>query len=677
MSRNSGVRRFGLSVGIIAGLVMMGLPGLAEGATTELQLIMVGTVDPGYVEVRIWEYDGVDPCVDGVMPETADVGTDLVNYYTADDTGGGGFDGRLYSTGPFVVSVEDASNGVHYFPPVDGDSAMVGCFDFFDGQSISQYMDIGILLLDSGAQGVVVDDLNVPVEGAQVRAIRLQPLPVWNEGLGYLTPGSPEWVVQTLAHVGPWVETDALGEFEVPCSVPGWYVVEVEALGLMPFYLPDVLPLEDADLVELVAAGWVDVGPVDATVGQDWWPASSLSAGGWSDVVEDFSYQYEVTPDNDRELWRSFESFAQMNAVSQIDPAVLLGLSTSELLEAVLGYNFFSNYAAYNSPQEGMDAVIADFNGLEELLSRPDVGQVLLDFYSTVDLEHVLDSDHSGSLRFTFLELLIAQEQVLLNLGATGRVELVEAVAQQREAKLALGDQGFGLDEGLLITARVIQIDHPDLLTGVTGVNQAIESGWIGDEAVMGALQNLGAQYAHREALTNMPMLVVPWCGSWGTHVTVSTPKGSPADACIRHEIMTEQRAADLNRVWKTYYPNVVMFSEASGKYNCFSYAFHSPTTSNPYWLEGYTPYVDPLLPYLTDGSYTLIVTTLHGEPIPDVAGYPGVRAVDMRTTIPWHASYVVSAKEVRAKWGIGPLMQHAIGYDPFIADTTEYYQRS
>ena len=62
----------------------------------------------------------------------------------------------------------------------------------------------------------------------------------------------------------------------------------------------------------------------------------SLNPGTWYDVVPGFRYQYEATPEDDPELWESFESFDQMDAVSQIDPELLPNLSTPELLETVL-----------------------------------------------------------------------------------------------------------------------------------------------------------------------------------------------------------------------------------------------------------------------------------------------------------------------------------------------------
>jgi len=333
----------------------------------------------------------------------------------------------------------------------------------------------------TGLRGVVVDGLGIPVEGARVRTIHLESVEV-SGGIEYAgpMPGSSEWVEKADAVTGEWVKTDSLGEFELAGLALGWYAVEVEAAGRVRFFLPGGdTALVDADLFELVNPGdWIDVGTVSITVGAEW-PTTSDHTGTWYDVVPGFRYQYEATPEDDPELWESFMSFDEMNAVSQINPAILPTLSTPELLEAVLSYTFFGNYFAYNTLQDGMDAVIEGFNGLQELLSRPDAGQVLLDFYSSVDVETVLNGgDPVGTIRFDFLEMILAQNQVLTNLGASGRAELMAAVTRQAGAKLALPEQPFGNQAATLLAARIIWLDCPNLLADVDDVEAYIRSGF-------------------------------------------------------------------------------------------------------------------------------------------------------------------------------------------------------
>jgi len=505
--------RLGLSALIVVGLAVVGLPAMFGGQPAEAvgrgRLHVEGTVlaptELGDLTVRVWEYTGVEPCDFTTLP--ADVaGTDLVedaSWVLA--PGGEQFDYRLSLDGPFTLTVESEFGGVlqHWSPLSVGDDWTVGCFD--DESSYApDHIDIGTVLLNAGLSGTVVDGQNAPVEGARVRSYRLHPVDSDDEYVPYV-PGTPEWASWTSPVEGDWVVTDLQGEFELPGARPGWYAVEVDAPGYVRFYLPDGgVALDDADLFELAGPGLVNVGSVDVTVGDEW-PESSDNTGRWYDVVPNFFYQYEATPEDDPELWESFESFVEMLEVSQIDPLDLPLLSTPELLEAVLCYTFFGNVTAYNTPQEGMNAVIEQFDGLEELLSRPDVGQVVLDFYSQVDLNDVLETDQVGLLRFPFFELIIAQYQVLSSLGAGGRAMLMDAVAQKAEAKLAIPEQPFsgGSSGETLIAVKIIQLDHPDLLAGVGDVEEIIKSG-----QVFGSPEWLAspmAEYAERESTHTVP----------------------------------------------------------------------------------------------------------------------------------------------------------------------------
>ncbi|MCL1897619.1 MAG: hypothetical protein FWG16_02185 [Micrococcales bacterium] len=538
--------------------------------------------------------------------------------------------------------------------------------------------------LNTGLHGVVVDDLGDVVEGARVRAFLLKPFTPIDDPL-YVphSPGTSGWVDYTSISDEPWVITDSAGLFELSNLALGWYAVEVEALGLMPFYLPDVLPLDEAGLFEITTSGWANVGFVDATVGNEWNIVPTYGTTRWDDLVDGFSYQYEASPENNPELWRSFDSFAQMNAVSQIDPNVLPSLSTAELLEAVLSYNFFSNYQAYDSPQQGMDVVIAGFNGLQELLARPDVGRVLLDFYSEVGLNQVVASDAYGVSRFEFLELLLAQNQVMSNLAVTGRAELTDAVQKKVDAKLDLAEHGFSLYEDTLITARVIGMDYPDLFVDLPGVKEALDAGRI-DDMIVVPLTSALAEYAARESRA-----IPPW-GIEGCiplsinyyYTTIYTPIGSPVEAKVWCPFVTstEQNLLYSNTLWKTRYPNAVLYSSPAG-FNCHSYAFHSLAISNPYSFD------DPS-PYWTDGSYTWIATAAMSAPIPEVAAHPGVRGEYAWTNLLGdhfdHSVYVVSKDLVRSKWGQSVMMQHSVDYDPYQPKgysndptRTDYYVKS
>jgi hypothetical protein len=71
-------------------------------------------------------------------------------------------------------------------------------------------------------------------------------------------------------------------------------------------------------------------------------------------------------------------SYAEKVALLQVPQNKLLTMSTAHLVETCLNYPLFSSIWLYNSTQEGLEWIIKDFNGLQELIQRKDAGVELL-----------------------------------------------------------------------------------------------------------------------------------------------------------------------------------------------------------------------------------------------------------------------------------------------------------
>ena len=61
-------------------------------------------------------------------------------------------------------------------------------------------------------------------------------------------------------------------------------------------------------------------------------------------------------------------------------------MSTSALVETVLNYPYLANMYAYNTIEDGIEAVSNHFPGIKELLTRPDVAEAL-QVYNTNNTE--------------------------------------------------------------------------------------------------------------------------------------------------------------------------------------------------------------------------------------------------------------------------------------------------
>lgn len=103
----------------------------------------------------------------------------------------------------------------------------------------------------------------------------------------------------------------------------------------------------------------------------------------------------------------------------------LAAMSTEELLVTCLDYPSFWEILAFSTLQQGFGCIYDRYNGLQELLERDDVGEVLTEFYSHIDLEQVLSEEKNDSFRLKYLELII--QHAVDNMSADSRHELFEA----------------------------------------------------------------------------------------------------------------------------------------------------------------------------------------------------------------------------------------------------------
>lgn len=83
------------------------------------------------------------------------------------------------------------------------------------------------------------------------------------------------------------------------------------------------------------------------------------------------------------------------------------------------------------------------------------------------------------------------------------------------------------------------------------------------------------------------------------TTTHVHTPEGTEVTVYNQSGITdwTASEKSDINAQWLAAYPNILIVSNPTKKYNCHSYAWYSTSTSNYYWMD------DPSA-YMSDGSY-------------------------------------------------------------------------
>ena len=75
-----------------------------------------------------------------------------------------------------------------------------------------------------------------------------------------------------------------------------------------------------------------------------------------------------------------------MREVSQIPADILETVSTDELVLYCMNYNLFIDFMLFDTMQDGMENIRSDYNGIRELMTRPDAAESLIRLYKLYDL---------------------------------------------------------------------------------------------------------------------------------------------------------------------------------------------------------------------------------------------------------------------------------------------------
>ena len=425
-----------------------------------------------------------------------------------------------------------------------------------------------------------------------------------------------------------------------------------------------------------------------------------------ADVGEE--YEFPITPESNPKDWAK-STTAELIDQLQIPKQVLAEMSTSELVGAVLAYPYFSDYLAFNTPQEGFNVIRQRFGALDELLAREDAASALLDVYQKADLHEVLATDDLPTLRLDFLEMMLAQPEILADSEQTVREDIVEAVVDKWEEKELMFDGAvFGDNTSALITARALVLDDPefeDIVAEDPSLGKFLDNGngffiesepW--EELIEETASEVEKAYELELELPTPEDFVVPSTyelnqsngntsaarlGGYGYSVPVmkdqshgflqrlmadpsyghhssyaTTPKGSIVNTLFATREFTSKEISDRDAAIKKNYPNATKVRSASSKYNCHSYAFHNTAVSNDKWIE--TPGM-----YTTDGSWKKSAS----QTLDVNASKPLANRLNQRVV--WgaglaHSGIVISSTQVQSKWGQNGLYKHAPNHSPY-----------
>lgn len=118
------------------------------------------------------------------------------------------------------------------------------------------------------------------------------------------------------------------------------------------------------------------------------------------------------------------------NEVLALSKGQVMSMSTEELLVTCLDYPLFGDFALFDNSVMGFERVSDRYNGLQALMNREDVGDVLCDFYAQINLDKVLSTDEFSHLRFEYLTLLFADDKVVQKISPENRKAIIKQCVQ-------------------------------------------------------------------------------------------------------------------------------------------------------------------------------------------------------------------------------------------------------
>jgi len=178
-----------------------------------------------------------------------------------------------------------------------------------------------------------------------------------------------------------------------------------------------------------------------------------------SPIHTDDAYTAPINPSDTPEEWAKLKSGLERMEATQIPAEILEKMSTAGLVNTFLNCHFFYGHIFSSTTlQDGFDATVEVYNGLQELLRREDSGTAILNLYKAIDLETLYLHDESPFLRLQSIEVLCSQSDILGTLTPEQGKEVIHECITKIMAIMNDKDfsETFAIGSTLLLAARCL-----------------------------------------------------------------------------------------------------------------------------------------------------------------------------------------------------------------------------
>lgn len=154
--------------------------------------------------------------------------------------------------------------------------------------------------------------------------------------------------------------------------------------------------------------------------------------------LEQPKWDYPVKPGS--EEWKELKNQKERVAICQIPDEILQHISTSELMEICFKYPLIYDALTFHTIQFGIDQLRINFNGVNELIKRDNIVDLLITRYSNFypkGYNKNWTNVQKGyySLDITLTELLLSQDDVISQMTLPQKKELVKQLLQKQSEK--------------------------------------------------------------------------------------------------------------------------------------------------------------------------------------------------------------------------------------------------
>ncbi len=370
----------------------------------------------------------------------------------------------------------------------------------------------------------------------------------------------------------------------------------------------------------------------------------------------------------------------QIQAATQIPDNILKTISTEELISLILEYPLLPHLHAYQTVEEGYQAIKPNFNGFSELLSREDAFSKLIEVYDNyaIPSEKIMDWDSLSQDNFVdefnriirdkdYIPLVLADGAVYTSIDILEML-IYDLVGTNKSASnMDRFTESYINKLGEKIDSAYFDDVNPAML--LVYMIEAEDDNALKD-CIMEKLSitsiEAGSQDTSSISLSAQSIPAV-----YNSNYPITTPGGKTAYVILDPNIQMCSYSEWASLI--AGYPSASLVSLASKTFNCHSYAWLSrqfpgaaSTTDMNYqnmWLNSFTPFA-------TDSYYTEISNPTAGC----IAAWSAHSGIIMTPNI-W---YSASGPEhlMISKWASGPMVSHYMRDCPYYnsGNTVEYY---